>query len=103
VPSWVAPTRVRWAACAACPAAWPRPHEPETQTRPCHQTAFIEQLLRVLRRGASVCQLLVECGVDSTAGAAQDRDHRDAARVASQPPVTQVRCNHQWTSLSASR
>ncbi len=31
-----------------------RPHEPETQTRPCHQTAFIEQLLRVLRRGASV-------------------------------------------------
>ncbi len=66
MPSWVAPTRVRRGACAACPAAWPRPHEPETQTRPCHQTAFIEQLLRVLRRGASVCQLLVECGVDST-------------------------------------
>ena len=65
MPSWVAPTRVRRAACAACPAAWPCPHEPEIQTRPCHQTAFIEQLVRVLRRGASVCQLLVERGGDS--------------------------------------
>jgi hypothetical protein len=84
VPSWVAPTRVRRA-----PPALPAPQlgHVRMNLKPrlgrVIKRLFIEQLLRVLRRGASACRLLVECGVDSTVGAAQDRDHRDVAPVAS--------------------